>query len=118
MLAKSTGFESECFPGGCLLAEQRLEIWAYVECKSPTCDCRILLDKLGDAQPFRHPVGVLSPDAHCEDFEEGCPECGLTHPYTKRDVLVSDALNMSKIPAGSPSSAFRYAVTRETNDRG
>jgi len=100
------------------LVEQRLEIWAYVECKSPKCGCRILLGKLGDAQPFRHPVGVLSPDAHCADFEERCPECGVTHPYTKRDVLVSDALNMSRIPSGSPSMAFRYAVTRETDDQG
>jgi hypothetical protein len=100
------------------LAEQRFEIWAYVVCKSPMCKSRIFLGKLGDAQPFRRPVGVLSPDAHCTDFEERCPECGLRYTYTKRDVLVSDALNISEIPAVLPSSAFRYAVTPETNNRG
>ena len=100
------------------MAEQRLEIWAYVKCKSPKCDCCILLDKLGDAQPFRQPVGALSPETHCADFNERCPECGVTHVYTKRDVQVSDALNMSKYPPVSASTAFRSAVTRERDDRG
>lgn len=115
MLEKSTLlFQNGVFREG-LLAEQQLEIWAYVNCKSPGCNCRILLDKLGYAQPFRHPVGALSPDSHCADFEERCPECGVTHAYTKRDVLVSDALDMTKIPAGPASVAFRRALARETD---
>jgi len=97
------------------LAEQRLEIWAYVECKSQNCACRILLDKLGYAQAFRHPVGALSPDTQCADFKETCPECGVKHGYTKRDVLVSDALDMTKISAGPPSIAFRRALACVTD---
>jgi hypothetical protein len=115
MLAKSTCFfRMGVFQEG-FLAEQQLEIWAYVKCKSPECNCRILLDKLGFAQPFRHPVGVLSPDTHCADFRETCPECGVTHGYTKRDVLVSDGLDMTKISAGPPSIAFRRALACETD---
>ena len=93
------------------MAEHKLEYWYFVKCKSSGCDCRILLDKFGDVQPFRFPLGAMPPDASCADWEEQCPVCFITHTYRKDDVLVSDPIAYNQIPVGSPSSAFRRART-------
>lgn len=94
---------------GVFVAEQKLEYWYFVKCKSLECDCRILLGKFGDVQPFRFPLGALPPDALCADWPEQCPECLVTHTYKKSDVLVSEPIDAKEIPVGATSAAFRRA---------
>ncbi len=99
-----------CFSRWCLLAEQRFEIWAYIRCKGPNCHYKILLDKLGDFQPFRVPIGALALGTHCDDFRETCPECSEAYTFTKRNVQVSDAIDIGGISWIRPSEAFQRAV--------
>jgi hypothetical protein len=92
------------------VVDRHWEFWFYVKCKSPDCvkeDRRILLDKAGTAQ--RPPFEPLPADALGIDWKEHCPWCLTWHTYSKGDVKFSDAMDMSTIPAGEPSPAFRRA---------
>ena len=95
------------------VAEPKLEYWLFVKCKSPDCDCRILLDKIGDVQRCRFPFEALPVNALRTDWQEMCPECSARHTYAERDVLFSDPIDVNQIPAGPPSSAFRQACNHE-----
>ena len=95
------------------MSKPELEYWLFVKCKTSECDCRILLDKVGDR--YRHPLTALPANVLDRDWQEKCPECSVTHSYAKRDVLFSDAIDVSQIPAGPPSSAFRRAWSCEAD---
>lgn len=97
------------------MAKPKIEFWMYVKCKTPDCDCRILLDKVGDPLECRYPLKALPPNALGTDWKETCPKCSVVHTYGKHDVLFSDAIDVSQIPAGPPSSAFRQAWGSEAD---
>jgi len=96
----------------------KLEYWLFVKCKNPSCTCRILLDKIGDVQRCRFLFETLPANVLCTDWQEICPECSVTQTYAKRDVLFSDPIDVSQIPPGPPSTAFRQAWNREKDATG
>ena len=90
------------------MTEPKLEHWWVVKCKSLESHGNILMSKIGNAEPYRFPLGALPPDAHCADWEELCPYCGALHKYSKGDVF-SATVDINQAGLGSGSRAFRLA---------
>lgn len=94
--------------------ETKAEHWWVVRCKSPGCDGGILLEKIGDAEPYKHPLAALPPDDPCVDWSETCRACDKSHTYSKGDVTSKTG----RPEPGPGSLAFRKARARKRRVEG
>ena len=90
------------------MAEQKLEHWWVVKCKSRECRGNILMSKIADVEDFRDVLGAIPPDESCADWEESCPYCGALHKYSKGNVF-SAKVDINQAGPGLGSIAFRQA---------